>query len=96
MIPVYQKFKRDPENGIYGDCHKSCIASILKLDWDVVPHFVGEYPTSTAWESAVRKWLRDRNMGLCRLKFFQGEDLDWVLKYLWACSPDTYYIPIGV
>lgn len=39
MIPVDQEFVHDPENGQHGDCMRACIASILDLPREEVPHF---------------------------------------------------------
>ncbi len=39
MIPLMQRNHHDPANGIYGDCHRAAIASLLELPMDDVPHF---------------------------------------------------------
>ncbi len=39
MIPVNQKFLQEPDNGSIGDCWRACIASVLELPIDDVPHF---------------------------------------------------------
>lgn len=38
--PVYhkQKFRHDPDNGVYGDCGRAVIASLLGLPLEAVPH----------------------------------------------------------
>ena len=35
-----QKYKHDPDNGIFGDCYRTCLAYILGLDRDDVPHYI--------------------------------------------------------
>lgn len=30
----------DPENGVFGDCYRTCLACILDLERDEVPHYV--------------------------------------------------------
>lgn len=64
MIPVQQRITdHDPPNGIYGDCFKCCVASILELDYDDVPHFfayIGNDPTFGI--EAFQKWLEKRCM----------------------------------
>ena len=42
MTPVDQEFLHDKENGIYGDCQRAVIASLLDLPISEVPHFLKE------------------------------------------------------
>jgi hypothetical protein len=39
MRPIKQRNRHDPANGVYGDCHRACVASILELRYEDVPHF---------------------------------------------------------
>lgn len=39
MIPVDQQIMHDPDNGVYGDCMRACIASLLEVSLEQVPHF---------------------------------------------------------
>lgn len=39
MIPIDQEFIHAPESYIYGDCQRACIASLLELPLQDVPHF---------------------------------------------------------
>jgi hypothetical protein len=43
MKPIDQEFMHDPEKGIIGDCFRACIASILELDINEVPHFYRDH-----------------------------------------------------
>lgn len=71
-----------PEQGIYGDCHRTAIACILNMDAADVPHFMdgtsGKGSAPAAYDAA-EKWLRDR--GLTQVSFaFPGDcPLDLVL-----------------
>ena len=40
MIPQEQQFPHDPEAGVFGDCFRASIASILELPIEEVPHFL--------------------------------------------------------
>lgn len=42
MTPVKQEFVHDPANGVYGDCQRAVIASLLDLPISEVPHFLLE------------------------------------------------------
>ena len=35
-----QANRHDPENGIFGDCYRTCLAGLLGVDRDSVPHHV--------------------------------------------------------
>lgn len=39
MKPVDKLIVHDPENGLFGDCLRACVASILELSAEEVPHF---------------------------------------------------------
>lgn len=61
MIPVFQdKFAADPKNldpETTGNCFQACVASVLELPIDDVPHFVVE-PGN--WFSNFERWARRR------------------------------------
>jgi hypothetical protein len=61
MIRVDQQFLHDPENGVKGDCFRACIASVLELPIEVVPHVA-------ALESS--RWMR------CMEGFLGGLDVE--------------------
>lgn len=42
MIPVMQTVMYQDEPRVYGDCMRACVASILELPVDDVPHFLQE------------------------------------------------------
>lgn len=77
MIEVEQRqlYNPDPELKQRGDCWKCCIASILELDYDDVPHFVqleedGEIPSF--W-NATQTFLRDRGLVLAYFGLWGAE-----------------------
>jgi len=39
MIPIDQSILHDPDNGKNGDCWRACLASVLELPIEKVPHF---------------------------------------------------------
>ena len=40
MTPVDQQFMHDPTGGVFGDCQRACVASLLDLPAAAVPHFL--------------------------------------------------------
>lgn len=61
MIPVEQRLQFSAETGERGDCLKCCLASMLDLDYDDVPHFAA---MGDAWMTELWNWLSERNMKL--------------------------------
>ncbi len=55
MIPITQTILHDPETNAIGDCFRCCIASLLELNAEKVPHFVELFPES--WWIETNKWL---------------------------------------
>ncbi len=80
MIPVFQKVV-DPGKG---DCWRCCIASILELNVDCVPNFVGESDHSKGIlaEDLVRKWLKDRGLFLLEIFLWNDRPWDHVLNWI--------------
>ncbi len=39
MKPTDMTILHDPDNGYYGDCQRACIASLLEIDINEIPHF---------------------------------------------------------
>ena len=69
MAVKLQKQANDhrPEDGIWGDCHRTAYAMALGLDRDTVPHFMD---CGVSWEKAnddTRKWLS--TIGLNEITF---------------------------
>lgn len=40
MTPVDQCYMNDPEADVHGDCFRACVASILEVKPEAVPHFI--------------------------------------------------------
>ncbi len=88
MKPVDQQVLHDPDNGLYGDCQRACIASLLDLEPADVPHFHETDNPATFWRS-MNSFLAER--GLFHLTtgavdFDQGHFLD---------SADCYHMIYG-
>lgn len=60
MKPVDQTLFRG--EGEHGNCVPACIASILELPLDQVPHFAASH--GTYFMMNMRQWFEDQGMGL--------------------------------
>jgi hypothetical protein len=56
VIPVAQLVVGDGKDGRpLGDCVRACVASIMEMRAEDVPHFVADAPTS--WFRDLKRWL---------------------------------------
>jgi hypothetical protein len=57
MIPVVCRVKHDPENGKWGDCVRACVATVMELDAEKVPHFFEDGCDAITGNDRMRNWL---------------------------------------
>lgn len=62
MRAQHQKFKHDPDNDIFGDCHRTAIAMLLDMDRDLVPHFGFRARGDIEFHDRVDDWLESIGM----------------------------------
>jgi hypothetical protein len=66
VIPVEQRELFDAEAGTVGDCWRCCIASILELPYEAVPHFVANEVRgeSDSYWNDTQEFLREQRFVL--------------------------------
>lgn len=94
MTPNKQLFRHSPAEGLIGDCWRTCIACLLDLRPDEVPHFCAD-----CWEDNQKATANAREfLALANLDFvevaFQG-DLDLILRGVAAANPGKFYLLAG-
>ncbi len=91
MTPIQQTILHDPENGKTGDCFRACIASLLSLPIENVPHFCDGKPEGdTTYYGELNTWLAER--GLIYLEFGTGSG--WSESFA-AAGGDCFHIISG-
>lgn len=75
MKPVDQICKHDPDAGLYGDCFRACVASLLELPAETVPHFLEDNCDNETFWNRVNDFLRD--YGLCMMTFGEIDFAEW-------------------
>src|SRR5574343_138542 len=71
MRPAYQQVLHG--DGTVGDCFRACLASILEVDTNQVPHFVEMY--RERWADECRMWLKDNhNLGMTTIHLHGLDD----------------------
>jgi hypothetical protein len=80
VTPCRNQVRHDPENGTFGDCHRSCVAAILDLDPSQVPHFTQlELEEGRPWLEILREWLSSYGFSYVAFAFLGTETLETVL-----------------
>lgn len=81
----------NPEQGIYGDCYRTCIAVLLNMDAVDVPHFVrdSELAGKDGWHTHAKtvEWLRERGMTMLTTTFTAGTGVTELMGYATAGLP---------
>lgn len=86
-----QRYRHKPADGIYGDCHRTCIAMLMNLDRDEVPHFAhGDLPD---WRDREREFLAEHGFATFVVGF--GCTLLEVQEYMLKVNPGIFYILSG-
>jgi hypothetical protein len=91
MRPLKQRYRHNPEAGVYGDCHRACLASVLEINPDDIPHFGDPREVPGNWDHHQRRWLIARGYVPISM-MFDGSELSDVLYSLHHLNPDTYCI----
>ena len=93
MTPHKQQIEHDPENGKYGDCLKTAIASVLELPLDVVPNFNGPGYTWSRQNNEVRAFAKRLGLGFATM-LLKGSP-NQILTYMDQCFPGGIYLMSG-
>lgn len=96
MKPVNCQIKHSPENGTYGDCLRACVASILELDSNDVPHFLHDNCNTETMIERMKEFLKPRSLKPFWL-FFDGESVEMqdVLNHMAKINSGIYYMLYG-
>lgn len=89
MKPVKQTIMHDPDSGKYGDCQRACVASLLELPIEDVPHFGEGDPSVHEFYKRINKFLRLRG-----LSFIDTYAVDFSSKF-YDGKCDVYHMIYG-
>lgn len=91
MKPQKQRYRHKPEEGVYGDCHRTCIAMLLDMDRDSVPNFAEQYPDDgRSFQLACEDWLNAHGLATVNIPF--NPSLQEVFDFMRVVNPGVYYI----
>lgn len=95
MKEVFCKVKHDPDAGLYGDCVRACIASILELKAEDVPHFHHDNCDAIEANARICEWLSGRGLVPFWTGFPGSEPLDAILQHMGEINPTVNYMLYG-
>ena len=97
--PQPQLYRHDPENGSVGDCFKTCVAMLLGVDADQVPHFAkdaidaGGDPGQAV--QMLRDWLEPQGLGLGQFLYPPETTFSEIIASLSHHSPGIPFMVLG-
>lgn len=93
MIPQKQLNPHNPPL-VWGDCFRACVASVLEMDPEKVPHFYDGGVSGPDAHEKVVEWAKKQE-----LRFYEFPlkctEVDQALKFIEAFFPDTYLLLLG-
>lgn len=93
MTPVHCRVRHNPPEA-YGDCLRACIASVLDMEPEQVPHFMDGNPDAGAMMAQLIQWLGERGLAPFTV-MLPGEPLDAILEHMGSLNPASTYLLFG-
>lgn len=95
MIPVMCRVGHYPERGLYGDCFRACVASILEVGSDIVPHFYENNETGPEAMQRLSDFLKPLGYAPFTCVYDGDASRDEILEMMMSQNRDTYYMLFG-
>lgn len=95
MIPVHCLVKHDPTINQAGDCFRACVASIMEMRVDDVPHFFHDSCDGDTGHARLREWLLLHKRIPFYIAFPDDKSLDDVLQLMNFGGSTAYYVLFG-
>jgi hypothetical protein len=92
MTPVHCRNRHDPENGKYGDCLRACVASVLDVDYDAVPHFFETNADVSTMTNGLRDYLATVGYAPFYVSYSGAVSRDDLLSMIGENAPNATYI----
>lgn len=94
MTPAMCRVKHNPPQS-YGDCLRACIASVMDLDAEHVPHFADMCARGDEARASARRWLGLRGLTITAFALDGDETVQGVLDWMAENNPDTTWLLFG-
>jgi hypothetical protein len=93
MTPVMCRNRHNPPTS-YGDCLRACIATIMDLDAEHVPHFADMAARGDEARASARRWLGLRGFTVTGFAM-PADPLESVMEWMGENNPDTTWMLFG-
>lgn len=94
MIPAMCRVSHKPDERQYGDCVRACIATILELDTEAVPHFAHDDPDGITLANRVRSYLMPSHT-IYAVAYPGDTTMAELLEYIGEQNPGATYMLFG-
>jgi len=94
MTPVMCRTKHQPPTS-YGDCLRACVATVVDMDGDNVPHFADNGATGDEALDRARDWLVPRGLTVACFAFPGAIALPDLLEYMETMNPTVTWLLFG-
>ena len=95
MKPCQCRVSHQPEKNQYGDCLRACVASILEVDPETVPHFFHDGCDGETAIKRLREYLKTFNLNAYYTIIDGSVKREEIYKYHKDNNPDIYYLLFG-
>jgi hypothetical protein len=95
MTPAFCRVKHEPEAGTYGDCLRACVATILDLNTEDVPHFFHDGCEGEEGNQRLREWLATRQLAPFWSAYAGDLDAAEIMTEIAVSNPTVPFILYG-
>lgn len=95
MTPVFCQVKHGPENGSHGDCLRACVASVLDMTSESVPHFFHDGCEGDIAMERITAFLATLALSPFYCSYPGAWALQDILEHHRQQNPTTTYILFG-
>lgn len=92
MIPVNCRIAHEPENGKYGDCVRACVASLMELEPEKVPHFYHDNCDAIEGNRRIASFLDEHGFVPFWTIFDGSLSLEELLNNQLQANPTVFYM----
>lgn len=92
-----QLYPHRPDEGLFGDCFRTCVGCLLDMRPQEVPHFYDGYhghEDATEANKAIKYWLAQRGYFFCTFAY-QDTTVDHILEIMGINNPNALYLITG-
>ncbi|EEW57339.1 hypothetical protein SCH4B_4353 [Ruegeria sp. TrichCH4B] len=90
-----QLISHNPDQGRWGDCYRTCMAMVMGMDPENVPHFCDGDDKDRSGVDLAREWLNPQGFGIWTCFYPEENSLDLILSTFAHLAPGVPVILTG-